>query len=172
MRRRTLIPILSVAVAGLLAQGCATIISGPNQKVPVFTEPPGATVTVGSQQIVSPGVLKLPRGARETEVTIALDGYQTRTIVLARKTNGLVWLDLLGIPAGLLAGSAASSQGNNVVGTPEGVALGGVLMPATGFGIDYTTGAAFKLDPPKIVVTLVKVAVASAAATVPFDSPE
>ena len=49
---------LVVAILGLLAQGCATIISGPNQKVPVFTNPPGATVTAGSQRIVSPGVLE------------------------------------------------------------------------------------------------------------------
>jgi hypothetical protein len=32
--------------------------------------------------------------------------------------------------------------------------VGGILVPGAGFAIDYWTGAAYKLDPPKIVVTL------------------
>jgi hypothetical protein len=160
MRNPTARPLaLCLAALSLLASGCATILSGPNQKVEVFTAPPGATVTAGSQQILSPGKLKLPR-KEGTEVRIELAGYETRTVWLARKENGLVWIDLIGVAAGILAGAAVSGDtfSESVTISTEAAVAVGALAGTAGFVADYRTGAAFKLDPPRIVVTLLPAA--------------
>ena len=160
MRGRTPVALV-VATLGLLAQGCATIISGPNQNVPVFTNPPGATVTAGGQRIVSPGVLKLPRKDEGTTVTIELDGYETKTFVMSRKDNGLTLLDAMAVPVGaasgaVAAGAAGGSDGTEVFegATLLGGLLGAILAPGALVAVDYATGAAYKLEPKQIAVRL------------------
>jgi hypothetical protein len=150
---------LGLAACALPGGGCATaLLSGKNQKIEVLTEPPGATVTAGRQQILSPGVLKLPR-REATMVTIEHAGFKTRTVVLTRKENHLVYLDLVGVAAGALAGAAAAmsvsgSSSGSVTIAPEAGAIVGGLVGGSGLLVDYLTGSAFRLDPARIVVTL------------------
>lgn len=143
-----------VVAASLLCAGCATVFSGTTQRIEVFTEPSGATVTAGDQQIVTPGVLKLRRKEKNLEVRIELAGYESRTIALSRKQNGLVWLNMVGVPAGVIGGLSATQDQDSWFGEPAAAVGAGAGLSGLGFGIDYSTGAAYKLDPAKIVVKL------------------
>ncbi|HEY6148761.1 MAG TPA: hypothetical protein VIZ69_13725, partial [Thermoanaerobaculia bacterium] len=83
----------------LVAGGCASVFHGTRQKVEVFTDPPGAIATAGDQSVTTPGVLKLPRKIKNTEIRIEKEGFAGKTIRLERRTSGLVWLNFIGIPA-------------------------------------------------------------------------
>ncbi len=158
MRLRSVLLAFGLAGSALLGGGCGTIFNGPNQKIEVFTEPPGATVTAGSQQILSPGVLKLAR-KEALAVLIEHPGFKARTVVLTRKNNGTVWVDLASVAAGALLGAAvaasvsADSSGSVTI-SPEAGALVGGIVGGTGLAVDYLTGAGFRLEPARIVVTL------------------
>ena len=145
----------------LAAGGCASVFHGSRQKVEVFTDPPGATATAGDQQVTTPGVLKLPRKVKGTEIRIEKEGFAPKTVVLERRTSGLVWLNFLGIPVGVYGGAyagASSSNDNGWFGSLEnmgkGAVAGGVAFPGIGFLTDYQTGAAYRLDPARVVVKL------------------
>jgi hypothetical protein len=145
-----------VLVTGLLAGGCATVFRGTRQNVEVFTDPPGATATAGDQRITTPGTLRLSRKEKLTEVRIEKAGYETRVAMIERRASGLVWLNMLGIPAGALAGGVLGSKsGSGWLGNlEEGMAYGGAIAPAAAFATDYQTGAAYRLVPARLVVKL------------------
>ena len=145
----------------LLAEGCASLIHGSRQKVEVFTDPPGATATAGGQHVTTPGVLKLPRKVKNTEIQIEKKGFASKTVRLERRTSGLVWLNVIGIPVGVYGGAyagAASSNDNGWFGNLEnagkGAVVGGAAFPGIGFFTDFQTGAAYRLDPARVVVRL------------------
>lgn len=155
--------ILSLALGSCLSlAGCATVFRGTNQKVPIFTDPPGATATVGDQQVTTPGELRLPRKAKSTEVRIEKPGFETRTVILERRADGLVWLNVLALPIGVTAGAMIGSNVDDdddawfdFGKAEEGAGAGAILLPAVAFATDYRTGAAYRLVPPKVVVKLV-----------------
>jgi len=84
----------------LLTGGCATVFHDTRQKIEVFTDPPGATATAGDQRVTTPGVLRLPRKAKSTEIRIEKEGYAPRSVILQRRVSGLVWLNFVGIAGG------------------------------------------------------------------------
>lgn len=147
---------LALALSLCLVTGCATVFRGTTQKIEVFTEPHGAVATAGDQKITTPGVLRLPRNAKVTEVRIEKAGFETRTAILERDTEGLVWLNFVAIPVGVLSGAAIGSRsGSGWLGNiGEGAVIGGVTLPAAAFAVDYGTGAAYRLVPAKLVVKL------------------
>ena len=148
----------------LLAGGCASVLHGTRQKVEVFTDPPGATATAGDQQVTTPGVLKLPRKVKNTEIRIEKEGFVSKTVVLERRTSGLVWLNFVGIPAGFFGVGGAAASGSDLSGIDRarnGAIVGGVGLPALGFLTDYGNGAAYRLDPARVVVRLDPVSVSA-----------
>jgi hypothetical protein len=145
----------------LAAGSCASILHGTRQKVEVFTDPPGATATAGDQQVTTPGVLKLPRKGKNTTIRIEKEGFTPKTIPLDRRTSGVVWLNFIGIPVGVYGGAyagAASSNDNGWFGSLEnvgkGAVVGGAAFPGIGFWTDFQTGAAYRLDPARVIVRL------------------
>jgi hypothetical protein len=164
---------LLAILSSLLAGGCATIFRGTRQRVEVFTDPPGATAVSGDQRITTPGVLRLARKAKSTEVRIEKAGYQTRTATLERRADGLIWLNMVGIPAGILAGGAIGRQtGSGWLGnTGEGMAYGGAIAPAAAFATDYQTGAAYRLVPTRLVVKLEPLPEKTAQGPTPATEP-
>ncbi len=143
----------------ILSGGCASVFHGTRQKVEIFTDPPGATATAGDQQVTTPGVLKLPRKAKNTEVRIEKEGFALKTVLLERRTSGLVWLNLIGVPAGAAAGAigGGASSGDAWTGLDKaatGALAGGALVPAAGFWMDFQNGGAYRLEPARIVVRL------------------
>jgi hypothetical protein len=73
----------------LAAAGCASTHPG-GQGVIVTSDPPGATATApGDQKIRTPGVLYAYPGAREMEISIEKDGFQSVTVILKRDSDSV-----------------------------------------------------------------------------------
>jgi hypothetical protein len=169
-RPKTL-PVLLASILTLAAGGCATVFNGTRQKIEVVSEPPGATASALGQQVTTPGILVLPRKAQALEIKVEKEGYEARTIALRRVTSGLVYLDFIAIPAGIVGGAAAGAGLSNDHGwfagwteAAYGAAAGGVGLSGAAFAIDYTNGSAYRLEPGKVVVRLEALAPAQAAA--------
>jgi hypothetical protein len=149
-----------------LGTGCGTIIHGSHQNIRVETDPPGATASAEDQTITTPGVLKLHRKATGLEVVVEKEGYVTRRVALTRKDSGLDWTNIVFAPIGFAAGAAtfgATTDESSVVESLVGPkltwgAVGAVFMTVAAFGTDRATGAAWRLDPPTIVLRLEPVA--------------
>ena len=94
----TLKKCLFTVLCGSLAlsvMGCATIVNGSRQSIPITSQPAGATITVNGHNVgVTPEVLHLRR-RRKAVLTIALKGYKTKTITLTRHISGWFWGNIL-----------------------------------------------------------------------------
>jgi hypothetical protein len=155
MRSLRLLPLLLLS---LLATGCATVFHGTRQNIRVETDPPRATASAKGQTITTPGVLKLHRKETNLEVVIEKEGYVPRRVKLTRKASGANWANTLFLPVGVVAGAGI---GASISRDPDafenaltGAVAGGLLLPAAVTSIDLATGAAYKLDPSRIVVRL------------------
>jgi len=136
-RRLRLFGVLLLLGLSSLAGGCASIVHGTRQKVEIFTDPPGATATSGNQQVTTPGVLKLSRKVKNTQIRIEKERFAAKTILLERRTSGLVWLNFVGIPAGVIGGASADASTSNDNGwfgrleqATKGAWVGGAALPA------------------------------------------
>lgn len=109
-----------------LGSGCASIINGTTQKIPVTVDPENATVTaVGGDKSVNgtaPCTLELKRKHPQV-LTISAPGYQAQTVQLQPVLSGAV-------------------AGN--------ILAGGLI----GWGVDAASGADSKLVPETVVVKL------------------
>lgn len=147
-----------VALYALLLSGCATVLNGTRQAIEVSSEPPGATVTAGDLHVVTPGVLQLPRKAREIELRFTKQGYRDESVTLRRRTSGRFWLNLIAVPVGAGAGAAVSgsrSSGFSVFERArDGAVAGGLALPAASVAVDLLSGGAYRLDPPRVHVSL------------------
>jgi len=154
---------LSLLVLGQFLSGCATVIHGTRQDVRVETDPPGATASVGDQKITTPGVLNLKRKEKALEIVVEKDGYETRRVALTRKDSGLQWLNMIAIPAGIVAGGAAGANNSandissSLNNTATGAVIGGVVLSGVAFLVDYGDGAAYRLDPAVVILRLAPV---------------
>jgi|GEM_PF-1459731 len=119
-----IIRVTELVLLGALSSGCATIIHGTTQAIPVTSEPPGATVvvTTGDGRATTPGTLELKRKTGHI-LTFSKDGYKPDTVKLESVLSGAV-------------------AGN--------ILLGGVI----GWGVDATTGADSRLVPESVHVVL------------------
>lgn len=71
----------------LFTTGCATMVTGTTQIIPVKSDPSDATIKVDGKVIaVTPGQLELDR-KRDHNVEISKDGFRTRRIILSRTLN-------------------------------------------------------------------------------------
>jgi hypothetical protein len=90
---------------------------------------------------------------------IEKEGFAPKTVLLERRTSGLVWLNLIGVPAGVAAGAVggAASSGDTwtaLGNAGTGALVGNALIPTAGFWMDFQNGGAYRLDPSRIVVRL------------------
>lgn len=116
---------LTFAALLVVSSGCATIIHGSRQNIPIDSTPDGARIIVdGVEMGTTPNVLNLKRGEEHT-VTLQLDGYREATIRLEKEL----------------------AFGPAVVGN---LFSWGVF----GFAVDYVNGAAYRLEPEELMATL------------------
>jgi hypothetical protein len=73
------------------------------------------------------------------------EGYRPAEISLKRTTSGWIALNALA------GASEFANQGLSSTGQQAGAAAG---VAAVSFGIDFLTGGAYQLDPPRVHVTL------------------
>jgi len=146
-----------VAVTGiaLLTAGCATIFHGRMQKIQVVTDPPGATAVAAGTRITTPGFLTLRRDTTNLEIRVEKQGYVSKTVRLTRRVSGLVWANLGWAGLGVVIGATQQPLFTRGVDSPgDAWAVGGLGAAAFGFGVDYITGAAYRLEPVTVVVKL------------------
>ena len=81
--------ILAAFIAStVFLSGCATIVTGPRQKVPVNSIPSGAVAKVdGGISAVTPTVFNLERKMDHT-IQISKEGYRTANIILKHTVSG------------------------------------------------------------------------------------
>ncbi|MGH7925619.1 MAG: PEGA domain-containing protein [Candidatus Binatus sp.] len=74
---------------------CATLIhGGGTQTISVSTNPPGATVKVGGEQVISPAEVTLDRN-KTVQVVATLPGYQMATTTIHSEFSWVSVLDLI-----------------------------------------------------------------------------
>ncbi len=99
----------------ILNTGCATIIHGKYQTVPVSSMPPGANVRSSSGDIcVTPCQLNLLRD-NEYVLVASLDGYDPQQQSVGKDTSGWFWANIIlgGIVGGVI--DKASGSGEKLV---------------------------------------------------------
>jgi len=99
-----------VLVLLLVFSGCATIMAGGPDRIPVSTNPPGATVFVDNIPVgQTPVMITLDRQHSSGVIRIELPGFAPVSIVRSTSINGWFWANLcigglLGIVIDLVTG--------------------------------------------------------------------
>jgi len=103
----------------VFGSGCATIIHGTTQNIPVSSVPTGAKVTVDqSTAYTTPTVLDLPRKENHT-LQISHEGYHTEVMQLQSVISGAVMGNLL--LGGLIGWGVDAASGGQYRLVPESV---------------------------------------------------
>jgi hypothetical protein len=104
--------------------GCATVINGTTQKIPIATEPTGADCIVAgdSTRYTTPCTVELKR-KQDHILNLSKDGYHSESVEIKHTMSGAV-------------------VGN--------VLVGGII----GIGVDAASGAACKLIPETVNITM------------------
>ena len=120
-------------IALSLVSGCATIVKGTTQSIPVNSDPTGAEVVVNNNVLgTTPTQIKLKRKS-DHQVLIRKDGYNTTTMPVLRSVGGAVWGNVLA--GGLIGWGVDATSGAQYNLSPETIFV--VLRPAT----DEDTGS-------------------------------
>jgi hypothetical protein len=83
------------ALALLCASGCATVLAGGPDRIPVVTNPPGASIYVNGRLVgQSPSLIELERDARGI-VQLTMPGFRTVTIERHKTLNAPFVLSVL-----------------------------------------------------------------------------
>jgi hypothetical protein len=83
-------PFLALIALGGLSAGCATVIKGTKQDIPIGSDPSGARVTIdGKPAGTTPMTASLPR-KRSHMVTVERDGYEVENTIITNSVGGAV----------------------------------------------------------------------------------
>lgn len=102
---------LSLLGLGVSMTGCATIVNGRTQNIPVASTPSGATVKAGDIQTTTPGSLSLRRGS-DQDLVFQKEGFPERPAKLESKTSwwllgNVLFGGLIGLIVDLSVGSGS-----------------------------------------------------------------
>src|SRR4051794_25182954 len=143
-----------------LAAGCASMVNGRFQNVPVTSSPAHAAITLdcpgeeARHAGYTPATVTLRRGADGCRITLTKLGYYEETIRFERVRSAVTALDA--VPGALLGGAAAliaALPTELVAGEDAGNAAGAAAFDAGAsapFAIDEHSGAAFEQVPREI----------------------
>ena len=104
--------VTSVLLVTMCGSGCATIVSGKYQIIPVTSEPPGTKVRSSSAPyIITPASLQLRRNEDHTLVA-EHPGYEPQQRVIKHKLQGCFWSNILlgGIIGGVVDLASGASD--------------------------------------------------------------
>lgn len=105
---------------GMLS-GCATIVKGTTQNVPVASDPDKADVIADGQQMgQTPIDLKLQR-KRDHLITISKTGFQSKSIAVTKSVGGAVWGNI--IAGGLIGWGVDATSGAQYNLSPESISV-------------------------------------------------
>jgi hypothetical protein len=111
----------SFLAVGLASGGCATIMAGGPDHVPVATNPPGATVIVDNMPVgTTPTVITLNREHSSGVIRLEMAGFAPITVVRAKNINGWFWVNLcfggvVGIVVDLVTGDIKAFDDTPIV---------------------------------------------------------
>jgi hypothetical protein len=88
------ISIVAVAAIGLLLNGCATLIHGSHQTIPITSDPPGAQLSIGGSQYITPADVSLARD-QEYQAVVTKPGYETQTMEIHSSFSAATLVDLI-----------------------------------------------------------------------------
>lgn len=152
--------LLTVFLASTMAVRCATAANGRYERIPIKSDPPGASVRVDCGKAnrrapkVTPTVIAIPRNADRCSVLLVKDGYERRSVTLDRVVSEKVIRNFYAAAFGLEAMDELSWDDDLFAVafffTLSSAALGGV-----GLAVDRATGALFEHEPKFIEVDLV-----------------
>lgn len=115
--------------------GCATIVKGTTQKIPIASDPPGAEVNADGQLMgQTPVEITLER-KRDHLVTISKEGYGPKSIAITKSTGGAVWGNILA--GGLIGWGIDATSGAQYNLSPESISV--QLGPVEGQTASATT---------------------------------
>jgi len=108
-----------VAVLIIMIVGCATIIHGGRQKIPVRSDPSDAIVSINKIRVNTPGVVNLSRLESMAVLRFEKEGYEPVEVTLVRTTDGWLWGNLfigglIGIAIDYATGAAYQLSPNEV----------------------------------------------------------
>jgi hypothetical protein len=83
-----------LAAAAVLVSGCATLIHGSHQTIPITSDPPGAQLSIGGSQYITPAEVSLARD-QEYQAVFTKPGYQTQTAAVHSSFSGVTFIDLI-----------------------------------------------------------------------------
>ncbi len=105
----------------LVAGGCATVVKGSHQTVPMASEPPGADVLVDGS-LVGQTPLKVEMKRKHDHlVTIQKTGYRPKSIAVVKDVGGAVWGNI--IAGGLIGWGVDASTGAQYNLTPKTISV-------------------------------------------------
>lgn len=101
--------------------GCATIVKGTTQQIPVASDPPGAEVTADGQLIGQAPVTVTLERKRDHLITVSKEGYSQKSIAITKSTGGAVWGNLLA--GGLIGWGIDATSGAQYNLSPESISV-------------------------------------------------
>lgn len=130
----------------LTSGACASLRHPLPQTVWVHSRPSGADVFVDDRHVgVTPVQISPSRHGRRTVLRLEKDGFESEQLPIRRTLSRLLWGNLV-LPALVSAAAAQEARGAEIA---EVFATSSVLT----FGIDFSTGAAFRF-PSSVRATL------------------
>ena len=148
----------------LLSAGCASMVNGRMQNVPVTSTPPHAAITLACpgeeprHAGYTPATIVLRRADEGCEITLSKLGYYEETIRFYRRHSVVTALDVVpGVAIGAVGGLFAYLGSLTVLPEPVANDIGesafqaGVAAP---FAADERSGAAFEQVPDRVSVRL------------------
>jgi hypothetical protein len=87
--------ILAVISAGLFAGGCASIVKGTTQIIPVSSDPSGADVKIDGNQVGRTPVSVKAKRKTDHLITVEKTGYQVESVAVTRNIGGAVFGNII-----------------------------------------------------------------------------
>lgn len=116
-----LIALVSLSILALLAGGCASIVKGTTQAIPVSSSPSGATVRLDGNHVgQTPTSVEVKRKSDHL-LTIEKKGYQPESVAITRNIGGAVFGNILA--GGLIGWGVDAISGAQYNLTPATVSV-------------------------------------------------
>jgi hypothetical protein len=113
--------IVSVACVVLLLNGCASIVKGTSQTIPVSSDPSGAEVKIDGNLVGQTPVSVKAKRKTDHLVTIEKTGYQVESVAVTRNIGGAVFGNI--IAGGLIGWGVDAIDGAQWNLTPETISV-------------------------------------------------
>jgi hypothetical protein len=113
--------VLSVLLIAIGSTGCATIVKGSNQSIPIASDPSAADVLVDGNLVgQTPTSIQLKR-KHDHLITIQKTGYRPKSVAVVKNVGGAVWGNI--IAGGLIGWGVDASTGAQYNLVPQTVSV-------------------------------------------------